>query len=170
MWQDILHRSRTGDCTGEDITEIRKLILTNPQCELPNFSESPWDNAVLVTPCNGVQMFWNEQMLNSHCRKTGEVHYIFYARNRYKDRVLSQQERLTVAHMKLEQTANLPNKVDLAVSMKTMVLQNIATHADLANGSHGIITDIILHPDESAVPNAHNKVYLQHPPAAVLFC
>ena len=169
VWQDILRRSRTGDCTGEDIAEIRKLILTNPQCEVPNFSESPWDDAVLVTPRNGVRTFWNEQMLDSHCRKTGEVHYIFYARDRYKDRVLSQQERLTVAHMKLEQTANLPNKVDLAVGMKTMVLQNIATHADLANGSRGIITDIILHPDESAVPDAHNKVYLQHPPAAVLF-
>ena len=71
--------------------------------------------------------------------------------------------------MKLEQTVNLPNKVDLAVGMKTMVLQNIATHADLANGSHGIITDIILHPDECAIPDADNKVYLQHPPAAELF-
>ena len=71
--------------------------------------------------------------------------------------------------MKLEQTANLPNKVDLAVGMKTMVLQNIATHADLANGSRSVITDIILHPNECAVPDADNKVYLQHPPAAVLF-
>ena len=168
-WQDILQRSRTGDCTGEDIAEIKKLVLTNPLCDVPNFSESPWDDAVLVTPRNAVRTFWNEQMLDSHCRKTGEAHYIFYALDSYKGQPLSRQERLTVAHMKLEQTANLPNKVDLAVGMKVMVLQNIATHADLANGSRGIITDIILHPDEDAVTNAENKVYLKYPPAAILF-
>lgn len=168
-WQDILQRSRTGDCTGEDIAEIRKLILTNPLCDVPNFSESPWNDAVLVTPRNGVRTFWNEQMLETHCRKTGEVHYIFYARDRYKEQPLSRQQRLTVAHLKLEQTANLPNKVDFAVGMKIMVLQNIATQADLANGSRGIITNIILDPNEHAVPDADNKVHLQHPPAAILF-
>ena len=169
QWQDILRRSRTGDCTGEDIAEIRKLVLTNPLCEVPNFSESPWDDAVLVTPRNGVRTFWNEHMLESHCRKSGEVHYIFYVQDRYKGQPLSRQQKLTVAHLKLEQTANLPNKVDFAIGMKTMVLQNITPHADLANGSHGIITDIILDPDEHAVPDGENKVYLQHPPAAVLF-
>ena len=108
-------------------------------------------------------------MLDSHCRKTGEVHYIFYALNSYKGQPLSRQERLTITHMKLEQTTNLPNKVDLAVGMKAMVLQNIATHADLTNSSRGIITDIILHPNEDAVTNAENKVYLKYPPVAILF-
>ena len=76
--------------------EIKKLILTNPLCNVPNFSEKPWDDAVLVTPRNGMRTFWNEDMLDSHCRRTGEVHYIFYACDRYKDRLLTQQERLTV--------------------------------------------------------------------------
>ena len=168
-WQDILQCSWMGDCTGEDIAEIKKLVLTNPLCDVPNFSESPWDNAVLVTPRNAIQMFWNEHMLDSHCRETGEAHYIFYALDSYKGQPLSWQERLTIAHMKLEQTANLPNKVDLTVGMKVMVLQNIATHVNLTNSSRGIITDIILNPDEDVVPNAKNKVYLKYPPAAILF-
>ena len=118
---------------------------------------------------NGVHMFWNEPMLQSQCCKMGQVHYIFYVHNKYKNHQLSHQERLTVAHMKLEQTANLPNKINLAIGMKTMVLQNIVTHANLANSLHRIITDIILHPEENIIPDANNKVYLQHPPVAILF-
>lgn len=32
VWNGILHRSRTGDCTISDIAEIRKLVLGNPEC------------------------------------------------------------------------------------------------------------------------------------------
>lgn len=33
-WEGILQRSQTGDCTKEDIIEIRKLVLTNPACDV----------------------------------------------------------------------------------------------------------------------------------------
>ena len=168
-WQIILQRSRTGDCTKDDIDEIQKLVLSHPACNIPSFTVPPWDEAVLITPRNGTHALWNENMLAWHCRKTGEVRYTLYARDTSKQQPLSRQQRLTIAHMKLEQTAHLPNKVELAVGMKTMVLSNIAPSVDLANGSRGIITDIILDPRECALPDGSNTIFLQYPPAAVIF-
>ena len=49
VWVDILWQSQTGDCTREDISEIKRLVLLNPGCEIPNCTESPWSNAVIVT-------------------------------------------------------------------------------------------------------------------------
>ena len=46
--------------------------------------------------------------------------------------------------LKPDDTSSLPNKIDLAIGMKVMVLLNIDTDSDLANGLHGVITDIIL--------------------------
>src|ERR1700677_777904 len=102
-------------------------------------------------------------MLAWHCRKTGEVRYTLYARDTSKQQPLSRQQRLTIAHMKLEQTAHLPNKVELAVGMKTMVLSNIAPSIDLANGSCGIITDIILDLRECALPDGSNTIFYNIP-------
>jgi hypothetical protein len=168
-WKDILQRSQTGNCTKDDIDKIQKLVLSHPACTIPNFTVPPWDEAVLITPCNGTHALWNEDMLSWYCRRTGEVCYTLYAHDTSKCQPLSRQQRLTIAHMKLEKTAHLPNKVELAIGMKTMVLSNIAPSIDLANGSRGIITDIILDPQECALPNSSNTVFLQYPPAAVIF-
>lgn len=168
-WQNILNRTRTGDCTSHDIDEIQKLVLSHPMCTIPDYSVPPWNDAVLITPRNGTRILWNEHMLASHCRKTGEVRYVYYARDSHKQQPLSQQQRLTIARMKPEQTARLPNKVELAIGMKAMVLLNIAPHVDLANGSRGTITDIVLDPRETARPDTSNIVILQYPPAAVIF-
>jgi len=37
------------------ISEIGKLVLTNPLCDISDFSSPPWDETILVTPCDGVQ-------------------------------------------------------------------------------------------------------------------
>ncbi len=50
-----------------------------------------------------------------------------------------------------------------------MVLFNIAPNADLANGSRGIITDIILDLRESIDTISSTTIKLTFPPAAVLF-
>ena len=73
------------------------------------------------------------------------------------------------AHLKLDEMQHLPNKVELAVGMKAMVLMNIATGADLANGSRGIITGIVLDPTEPVHDNSASMVYLHFPPVVVLF-
>ena len=38
----------------EDISELKKLVLSNPECNIPNFKDSPWNEAILVTSWNGV--------------------------------------------------------------------------------------------------------------------
>lgn len=55
-WCAILKQAWTGDCTANDITAIHKLVLENPQCDIPDFLSSPWNEAILVTPRNSSQM------------------------------------------------------------------------------------------------------------------
>jgi hypothetical protein len=59
VWLDILGRARVGACTSEDLSEIRRLVLTMEGCSVPNFAASPWMDAVLITPRNSVQIRWN---------------------------------------------------------------------------------------------------------------
>lgn len=168
-WINILQRSRTGECTSEDIEEIRKLILTNPKCIVPDFSRPPWDNAILVTPRNSVRTKWNEKMLHAYCRKNNNTRYIVYANDSTGKNALTCEDRLAIAHLKLDKTGRLPNKLELARGMKAMVLENIAPNAGLANGSRGEIVDIILDPNEIVSEHSCESIKLQYPPAAVLF-
>ena len=171
VWNGILQRSRTGDCTRDDIAEIHKLVLTNPECNIPDFTKPPWNEVILVTLRNSVRSIWNDTMLRCHCKRTGQIRYILYAHDKCasKNQPLTRQQRLTIAHLKLEQTNRLPNKVEFAIGMKVMVLENIAPDADLANGSQGIISDIILDFRESAEQTEDHTIRLQYPPAVILF-
>ena len=168
-WDAILKCARTGDCTSRDIEELKKLVLSNPKCDVPDFNVPPWNDAVLVTPRNSSRVYWNEQKLVQHCRTTGHTHYVHYARDTTKGELLTLQQQLVVASLKIEETNNLPNKVELAVGMKVMVLMNIDTDSHLANGSRGIVTDIVLDPREPVDMQVSTKVVLQYPPAAVFF-
>lgn len=169
LWCAILKRARTGDCTARDIAVIRKLVLTNADCHIPDFLSSPWDDAILVTPRNSSRTFWNEDMVNNHCQKTGQTKYILYAHDTCSRGPLTPQQRLEVAHLKVDETNHLPNKVEFAVGMKTMILHNIAPDADLANGSRGIITDVLLDPREPVQDNSLTTIVLKFPPAAIFF-
>jgi len=56
------------------------------------------------------------------------------------------------------------------VGMKTMITQNILTEAGIANGTRGIITDIILDPREPVtLPDNEGAIHLKYSPAMVLF-
>ena len=66
-WNESLQRSQTGDCTKDDILAIRKLVLSNPDCDVPDFTCPPWDETILITPCNGVCTRWNQIWLSEHC-------------------------------------------------------------------------------------------------------
>lgn len=79
VWDRILQRSRLGDCTQDNIKEINNLILSNPNCDIPDFSTEPWSDCVPVTPRNGVQALWNELMVKALCQQTGQIHYIVTA-------------------------------------------------------------------------------------------
>lgn len=169
IWDAILQRARTGDCTKADILVLNRMVLTNPECDVPDFDTQPWIDVVLVTPRNGSRIYWNEKKLEQHCRRTGHTHYVLLARDTINHAPLSLQQRLVVASLKATDTNHLPNKVDLAVGMPAMVLMNIDTDSDLANGSRGTIMDIFLDPREDVGETVSGKVHLSYPPAAILF-
>ena len=76
VWNGVLQKVRVGNCSREDLDEIRKLILTNPGCRDTDFTQKPWADALLVTPRNSVRSAWNRASLRKHCANSGQVLYI----------------------------------------------------------------------------------------------
>lgn len=75
----------------------------------------------------------------------------------------------TVARSQDPKQRRLPDTVELAIGMPCMVMMNIKTEHDLANGTQGQIIDIILDPREREVPAAANIVRLSFPLRYILF-
>ena len=171
-WMEIMNRARVGECNADDIHEIEKLVLTNPECDVPDFSKAPWDQAILITPRHSVRNLWNEHALTKHCTRTGNQCYIVPAEDTLRggSEGLSMEERLAVAGLGDKMTGKLPATVRMAIGMKAMVVLNIATEADIANGTRGEVQDIILDEREGELnPNEDGTVTLKYPPALLLF-
>ncbi len=81
------------------------------------------------------------------------------------------EERVTVAGIRIKNTARLIDKLDIAVGMKVMVMMNIATEADIANGMRGTIEEIVLDDQEhlSAEQLQSAEIQLWYPPALIIF-
>ncbi|KAF8803428.1 hypothetical protein BYT27DRAFT_7226051 [Phlegmacium glaucopus] len=78
--------------------------------------------------------------------------------------------RLALAGLKDEATKNLKRQVELSVGMKAMVTLNIATEADVANGTRGTVHGIVLDPREGATtPDDDGCIHLRYPPSVVYF-
>jgi hypothetical protein len=174
LWVDILSRSREGTCMEADIHKIRKLILTDSQCNIPDFGCEPWNKAVLVTPRNCVKATWNRVSVCRHCNETGKLLYIFDAEDTVgNERVPTHMEQKAIlATLKLDDTRKLPFRVEVAIGMEVMVTLNIATEADLANGSRGTVKNIVLDPREVLCDmdvGEDGVIWLQYPPAMILF-
>ena len=143
VWTALLQCLCNGECSQEDLDEMRKLVLTNPDYEVPDFSMAPWDEVVLITPRNSVRSAWNRLSICKHCANTGNVLYIFDAEDTVGNgrSALNMEQRVIVAGIKLSDSkvANgakkLAHRIELAIGMKVMVTLNLATEADLANGS-----------------------------------
>lgn len=171
-WSQMLDKLRVGECSHEDIEEIKKLVLSNPNCERPDFQQEPWSSAVLVTSRHAVREQWNEHSTIKHCNVTGNIRYSVNAEDIDKD---TKQEpcmeaRLAIAELEAKQTGKLKDEIQLAIGMKAMVLLNLATEADIANGTRGEIKEIILddREDQHRKP-VEGHVNLQYPPAMILF-
>jgi hypothetical protein len=174
VWRMILQRAREGQCTANDLREIRKLIITRPDCDLPDFTSKEWKGAVLVTPRNCVRNAWNRLSLRRHCKESRHNLYICDAEDTVGvDRQpTNMEQKMAVAGMTLEQTKKLTHRIEFAIGMQVMVTLNVATEADLANGSRGVIQDIILDSREELVETDRDEegvVWLQYPPAIILF-
>ena len=67
-------------------------------------------------------------------------------------------------------SGKLSMSVHMAIGMKAMVLLNVATEADIANGTRGVIQDIILDErEEMSVADEEGIIQLKYPPAMLLF-
>ncbi len=165
----LLNHLRVGACTAEDLRELNELVL-KPDEGL-NFSAAPWSEAILVTSCHGPRDQWNQAALRRHCCISGQRLYTCPAEDTAgRSRVeLTMEEKVTVASMRAKQTARLDHKVQIAIGMRAMVLINITTEADIANGTCGIIQDIILDSRETIPESSAMEVKLKYPPAAIIF-
>jgi PIF1-like helicase len=132
-WIEILQRCREGDCSAEDLEEIRKLVITHPQCKLPDFICDPSNNAILITPRNCVHAAWNRACLQKHCKHTGNLLYVFDAEDTTGPERLRTtiEQNVMIASMKVTCTACLPYRVEVAIGMQVMITLNVATEADL---------------------------------------
>jgi PIF1-like helicase len=123
-WMNILQRSREGECTKDNIREIRKLILTNPNCKVLNFTSEPWNQATLITPRNCVQANWNKLALRKHCQESNNVLYVCDTEdmvgNERKPTTVDQ--KVIIAGMKLERTGKIAQRIEFAIGMQVMVM------------------------------------------------
>ena len=88
--------------------------------------------------------------MQEHCRWSGNLLYRVKAEDMAgkERRTLSLSEQLFVTGMNMKETCRMEHTVEIAIGTKAMVTQNIATNLGLANGSRGIIVDIVLDPRE----------------------
>lgn len=49
-WLDLLHHVCNGSCRAQHLEMLRSLIITNPKCPRTDFTDPPWNQAVLITP------------------------------------------------------------------------------------------------------------------------
>ena len=125
VWMLLLQRARVGECTKADIAEIRRLVLSSPECDIPDFSSPPWSEAVLVTHRNAVRAAWNRAALRKHCGQTGNLLYICDAEDTVGDghAPLNMEQKVIVASMKLgdskksKGTKKLRHRIEIAIGM-----------------------------------------------------
>jgi len=171
VWLNILDRLRIGACTESDLQEIRKLIVNNQSEVVTDFTKDPWKDAILITPRHAVRDRWNTEAVRKHCLATGQRMYICSAEDtdRTNDSELSAEVRFEIARSTEKQTGGLRDRTIVAIGMKAMVMLNVATEADIANGTRGTIHDIILDPREVPRQGEDGTTILKYPPAAIIF-
>lgn len=134
-WIALLGRLRMGSCSCKDIDLLHTLRLDLPENDLPDFSTLGWENAVLITPRHSVRKRWNAAAVRRHCAKTKERLYSAPAEDTAKGTTLLMSQRMIIAKRNSKETANLAHRVKVAIGMKVMIVLNIATESDLANGT-----------------------------------
>jgi len=168
VWKGILDRLREGECTEEDLKEVKNLIVK----EEDGAQSEPWPNSVLVTSRHSVREAWNDAAIARHCANSGHRLFISPAEDTIgrSHTPLTLHHRVVVAGMKSKHTGNLSDQVKIAIGMRVMVTLNLSTERDLANGTRGTIEDIVLDPREMLKdPDEDGAIHLDYPPAVILF-
>ena len=162
QWPRLLH----------DMEEVQKLVLSDARCEIPDFSTSPWCDATVITPRNATKDLWNKAALERHSNRSGNRKYIIYAEDTMRDTgdTPDNVTKLAIAGLKDDVTKNLKMRVELSIGMKAMVVLNIATDADIANGTRGTVEGFVLDPREkSTTPDEDGYISLRYPPPVIYF-
>ncbi|KAJ4492153.1 hypothetical protein C8J55DRAFT_486060 [Lentinula edodes] len=169
-WMLLLDRLRDGDCTEGNMSELTKLRLDIPKNPSVDFDSEGWKDAVLITPRNSSRKLWNAAALRKHCQSMGQRLYSCPADDTSAEQPLTINQQMCAASLKAKDTGNLHHRIELAVGMKAMVMLNIATEAELANGTRGVITGIVSDYCEPALPVVCEGVtMLRFPPAVIFF-
>lgn len=137
-------------------------LTGNPEWELPT----------LITPRQALRDEWNKQCLRWHCKNTGHHLYVTKAEDSVgkKRRALTMEEKVKLAGTRRHQLDKAEHELELAIGMKIMLLNNVATEADLSNGTRGVVTDIVLDPrDCDKTAGEDGLTRLNYPPLAIMF-
>jgi len=171
VWLNILDCLWIRACTESDLQEIRKLILNNQSEVVTNFTKDPWKDAILIMPRHAICDQWNTEAIRKHCLATEQHMYICSAEDtdRTNDGELSAEVGFEIAQSTEKQMGSLHDRTIVAIRMKAMVVLNMATEADIANGTCGTIYDIILDPREVPRQGEDSTIILKYPPAAIIF-
>jgi len=164
-WRDFLNHLRHGRVESRHLKMLRTLLLkrqtpNSPLALLPNttaelsidFSTQPWVDASLITPRHAVRTRWNQAASQKWCADSKSRILICPALDTIKGSPLTLEERYALASPpkkgRRRRDKGLPESIHLAIGMKVMVTNNLQTDLDITNGARGVITDIILNPDE----------------------
>ena len=178
-WREFLNHLRYGRVEARHLQMLRKMLIrrrasnslddgSTPQID---FSTAPWSDAALITPRHAVRSQWNEAAVRKMCAYSQQRLFVCVAHDTIKGKPLSLAQRFALASRyktdRRRKRKDLPESIHLAIGMKVMVTNNLQTDLDITNGARGVITDIILDPDE---PNFGDDpiVTLKHLPACVL--
>ena len=168
-WNDMLLRLREGACTLEDVQMVESLILANCT-ETTRFDQQPWNRCVLLTPRNATRNPWNAEFATRMFIEDRRWIYVSKAEDIPCEGQLSMHDRWLIAGAGQVGTSKLEETLEVAVGMRVMILINLSTQAEVANGTRGTVEDIVLDPREpEIVPADNGRVFLQYPPALLVF-
>ena len=149
-WLDLLQHVCNGNCWSHHINMLHSLIITNPNCLSTDFSQSPWNCAVLITPRHSVCRHWNISMSRKHCQQTNQQLFMCPAMNSIQGQPLTLAKCFSLASKmhrcngKQGEHGGLADSVMLSIGMNVMVIFNIETNLDVANGAQGKIVKIVM--------------------------
>ena len=171
VWKAFLGRLRVGDASLADVSLLKSLVLTPKEAAKIRCHEPPWADACLVTPRHSVRRHWNSAAVCQWCARSGNRLMICNAEDTISPKSPHRMGRIIPKHRDGHDhnlnTKTLPPQIELAIGMKVMVTENIETDLDITNGAKGVITDIVLHPDEPPFEPG-SVVVLKHLPAFIL--
>ncbi|KAM6496749.1 hypothetical protein JOM56_007222 [Amanita muscaria] len=77
--------------------------------------------------------------------------------------------KLAIAGLNEKSTGRLPDHIDLAIGMKAMVVLNLSTEKEIANGTRGTLEGLVLDPNDEPTVSDDGIVLLKFPPLAAIF-